>query len=214
MEVPLPLVIRARARTVLVRLVALTCLAMFAGTGAALADGTSGSCPSQPLSTPFAQWGDTSDYFLVPGGSFEGTADQVGWTLNNATLTSGNEPWYVNSPTDDQSLTISGGGSATSPFFCVDNTMPDLRFFAQEVTAGSDLEVKAILQTAWGQISLPIADLADGSMSNWSPTTPIGVTTGPIPSGQSMQVALEFSLPASSGDWQVDDVYFDPYRSG
>ena len=42
----------------------------------------------------------------------------------------------MNGSGDGQSLTIAGGGSATSPYFCVDNTMTSLRFFAQQVGAG------------------------------------------------------------------------------
>jgi hypothetical protein len=27
-------------------------------------------------------------------------------------------------------------------------------------------------------------------------------------------VALRFRAPVSSGSWQIDDIYVDPYRSG
>lgn len=172
------------------------------------------TCQTPPISTPFSQWGDTNSYYLAPGGSFEGTADQVGWTLSDATLTPGNEPFYVDAPGDSQSLTIDGGGSATSPYFCVDNTMASLRFFAQQVTSGSDLQLQALVQTANGPQTVSLTDLADGSMPSWAPTQPIvGDATG-LPDGQTVQVALQFSVPASSGAWQIDDVYVDPWRSG
>ncbi len=188
---------------------AATCVGVFASTGVALA-----SCPTQPVSTPFSQWGDSNDYFLVPGSSFEGTADQLGWTLSNASLTAGNEPFNVNDPGDQQSLTINGGGSATSPFFCVDETMSGLRFFAQQVDAGTDLRVKALIQNADGSVTaVPIADLADGSMPAWAPTDPLG-GSGHLPAGSSLMVALRFRAPVSSGSWQIDDIYVDPYRSG
>jgi hypothetical protein len=198
-----------RVRKAIRRLAALTGLAFFAATGAALA-----SCTQQPVTTPFSQWGDTSNYFLVPGGNFEGTSDQVGWSLSNASLTPGNEPFYVDSSSDSQSLTIDAGGTATSPFFCVDNTMPDLRFFAQEATAGTDLEVQAVVDSPYGQITVPVADLADGSMPSWAPTAPISGDSGVIPEGETMMVALQFVAPQSAGSWQIDDVYVDPYRSG
>jgi hypothetical protein len=165
------------------------------------------------VSTPFSQWGDNNAYFLVPGGSFEGTPDQVGWSLSGATLSAGNEPFLVNGPTDGQLLTIDGGGSATSPYFCVDNTMGSLRFFAQQVTAGSDLQVEALVQTPGGGTTVPVTDLADGSMSSWAPTQVIN-GSGTLPSGASVMVALRFTAPASAGSWQVDDLYVDPYRSG
>jgi hypothetical protein len=190
------------------RIAGLACLGVLASTGVAFA-----SCPGQSVSTPFTQWGDTNSYFLVPGGSFEGTPDQVGWSLSGASLTPGNEPFYVDGSGDSQSLTISAGGSATSPYFCVDNTMSDLRFFAQEATAGSDLEVQALVQTDNGVQTVPVEDLADGSMPSWAPTQPVG-DTGALPDGDTLMVALEFSVPQSAGSWQIDDVYVDPYRSG
>jgi hypothetical protein len=202
-------VIHRRLRRAIFSVASLTCVAMFASTGVALA-----SCPTQPVSNPFSQWGDSNDYFLVPGGSFEGTSDQVGWTLSNASLTTGNEPFNVNDPGDQQSLTINGGGSATSPFFCVDDTMSSLRFFAQQAGGGTNLRVKALVQNADGGVTaVPVADLADGSMPAWAPTDPLG-GSGHLPAGTSVMVALRFRAPVSSGSWQIDNIYVDPYRSG
>ena len=65
--------IHSRVRRAFLALAGVSSVALFAGTGAALA-----SCPPQPVSTPFAQWGDTNDYFQVPGGSFEGTPAFLG----------------------------------------------------------------------------------------------------------------------------------------
>lgn len=206
----MPLVIHPRARTALWRLAAVTGVAMFAGTGAAYA-----SCSTPPVSTPFAQWGDGNSYFLAPGGSFEGPADQVGWTLDNADLTAGNEPFDVGSPSDGQSLTIDAGGTATSPTFCVDNSMRSLRFFAQQATAGSDLQVNALVQRGDGTpLTIPLTDLADGSASTWAPTAPILADTSSLADGATVQVSLQFSVPQSAGSWQLDDIYVDPYRSG
>jgi hypothetical protein len=211
-----------RARRTIRRVAAATCLAFLATAGSALA-----SCPSdQPLSTPFQQWGDTNSYFLVPGGSLEGTVDDVGWDLSNAELTPGNEQFNVNDPGDSQSLTIDGGGSATTPFFCVDNSMPSMRFFARQTAQGSDLQVEAVIRTWHGDVVKPIGDLADGSMpadgstsadgsmSRWGPTDPIDGGASQLPADRTLMVALRFEVPSSDGSWQIDDVYVDPYRSG
>jgi hypothetical protein len=187
----------------------LTCVAVFAFTGAAFA-----ACPSQPVTNPFTQWGDTNNYFLVPGGSFEGTTDDVGWNLNNASLTSGNEPFNLNSSSDSQSLTIDAGGTATSPFFCVDSTMQGMRFVAQQVDSGSDLQVVALVKTWRGIRTFPLGDLADGSFASWAPTDSMDGGAGQLPAGRTIQVALQFSVPGGSGSWQMDDVFVDPYRSG
>jgi hypothetical protein len=182
---------------------------VFGGAAAAFA-----ACPSQPVSTPFTQWGDTSNYFLIPGGSFEGTPGQVGWSLSNASLTAGNEPFDVNDSTDGQSLTINAGGSATSPYFCVDNSMPDLRLLAQQAAAGSDLKIAALVQTPSGVNAYSVGDVADGSIPSWAPTSPITGNSGAIPDGTSLMVALRFTVPGAAGSWQIDDAYVDPYRAG
>jgi hypothetical protein len=194
---------------------AVAVLGLLAVPGGALASNSIlATCQTPPISTPFSHWGDNNDYFLAPGGSFEGTADQVGWTLSNATLTSGNEPFGVNDPGDSQSLTIAGGGSATSPYFCVDNTMSSLRFFAQQVDAGAGLRVQALVQTSNGVTTEPLARLYDGSMPAWAPTDPIATDFSGLADGQTLTVALRFMVRSSSASWQIDDVHVDPYRSG
>lgn len=172
------------------------------------------TCQTPPVSTPFSQWGDDNDYYLAPGGSFEGTADQVGWTLSGASLSSGNEPFFENGSGDSQSLTIAGGGSATSPFFCVDNTMSSLRFFAQQLSAGAGLRVQALVQTAGGVTTVPLGHLLDGSTPTWAPADPIAGDTSGLADGQTVMVALQFTVRSSAASWQIDDLYVDPYRSG
>ena len=203
------LLVHTRLRVAIGLTAVLAVMGLLAAPGVALA-----SCPPQPLTNPFAQWDDTNNYFPVPGGTFEGTAGEVGWSLWGASLTSDNESYFVNSPTDGQSLTIAGGGKATSPFFCVDNTMQSLRFFAHQANPGGDLRVRAIVQSVTGVTNVPVADLADGSMPAWAPTASIPGDTSGLADGQTIMVALKFSVPASAGSWQIDDIYVDPYRSG
>ena len=104
----MPLVIHPRVRKTIGRIAALTCVAVFVSSGAAFA----AQCPTQTSQPKFARWGDNARYFLVPGGSFEGTPAQVGWTLSGATLTSGNEPFHINSAPDSRSLLVDGGPGA------------------------------------------------------------------------------------------------------
>jgi len=92
--------------------------------------------------------------------------------------------------------------------------MSSLRFFAQQAGGGTNLRVKALVQNADGSVTaVPVADLADGSMPAWAPTDPLG-GSGHLPAGTSVMVALRFRAPVSSGSWQIDDIYVDPYRSG
>jgi hypothetical protein len=203
-----PLVIHPRVRKTIGRIAVLTCAAVFVSSGAAFA----AQCPTQSAKQKFSKWGDSSSYFLVPGGSFEGTPAQVGWTLSGATLTAGNEPFHLNAASDDQSLEIGGGASATSPAFCVDSTMPSIRFFVRQTEPGSDLRVQGVVPTSHGPLTVTVADLPDGSVSWWTPVQ-ITVQTNRIPKGFSVAAAMRFVVP-SSGSWQIDDVYVDPYRAG
>jgi hypothetical protein len=206
--------IRSRLRGVTL-IAALAFLGLLAVPGGALASNAIlATCQTPPVSALFSQWGDDNDYFVAPGGSFEGTADQVGWTLSNATLTSGNEPFRVNDSGDSQALIVAGGGSATSPFFCVDNTMGSLRFFAQQVSTGAGLRVQALVETSDGVTTVPLAHFLDGSMPTWAPTDPIAADTSGLSDGQTVMVALQFTVRSSAASWEIDDVAVDPYRSG
>lgn len=140
----------------------------------------------------------------------------MGWRLANSTLTAGNEVFYANSSTDNQSLTVNGGGSATSPFFCVDSTMPHFRFFARQRATGTGLNIDVVVKSATGAYigTFPATGLGDGSMPSWAPTPMLGMANGAtMPAGMTVQAALRFKAPAA-GSWQIDDLYIDPYRMG
>ena len=211
----LPLVIHPRVRKTIGRVAAMTCVAAFATTGTALA-----CAPSPNVSPVFQQFGDTSSYFLAPGGSFNGPGTG-GWSLNNATLTPGGDPFNIGGP-GSQTLTISANGSAQSPSFCVDSTMPSFRFVTNEVAPGSDIRVDALYHVGGpgsgpgvpnGNTTVTLTDIADGAYgSTWAPVQPILFKA--LPAGTSASVSLKFSVPQSSGAWQIDDVFIDPYRMG
>lgn len=191
------------------RLAALTAALMFAIPAVASA----ASCPAQPTATPFTQWGDAGSYFALPGGNFESSLADSGWSLHRAELTASNEPFNVAAGTDSHSLTIDGGGTAVSPSFCLDDAMPYLRFFARSLGVPGKLQVRLVVQTPAGQVSAPfsrVAELATGSMPDWAPTPLLTLTNGVTGTGVAR---LVFSVAGHRG-WQVDDIYVDPYRMG
>ena len=58
--------------------------------------------------------------------------------------------------------------------------------------------------------TFPVADLADGSNSGaWAPSPQIVFPS--LPPGLTLQAALRFSVPQSSGSWGIDDVFIDPW---
>ncbi len=207
----MPFVMHPRVRKGLGRLAAMTALGVLASTGVAAA----ASCPTVSTTTPFSQFGDNNQYFVAPGGTFEGSSLPAGSRVSgNVSLTQGNEPFHVVSASDSQSLTIRGGGSITLPYTCVDSTMPDFRFFAHQVAGGGSLKVSILVKTAGVTLYVPLANLADGSMNAWAPTAQIFAPSGvTLPPGITVLGALRFSVPRGSAAWQIDDVLIDPYRT-
>jgi hypothetical protein len=190
--------------------VALVGLAMLIAAPVASADSSSG-CPIPPSSPVFAPFGDNANYSLVPGGDFEGS--MAGWTLNNASVANGNEPWQVGGQSDSQSLQISPGGEAVSPSFCVTNAFPNWRFFALSNANGgwhSGLRVSIQWTGQNGQSGeVPVAYLPSGWFTQWQPTRSL-MLGALLQDGTTMQVQLVFDA-GSGGSWNIDDVYIDPY---
>jgi hypothetical protein len=178
--------------------------------GGAVADGTASSgCPDQQLSQPFVAWGDAGQYALVPNGDFENGLD--GWSVSGgAGLVSGAEPWQVTDANETQSLELPAGSSASSPAVCVDADDPSVRFFAvNNGDPASLLSVGVSFTTLLGlQVSLPIDVISsDGS---WQPSPQVLMLVNALALDSTMPVQFTFT-PIGAGDWQIDDLYLDPW---
>jgi len=197
----------------LVAAIATTALAAPAA-NAGLLVSSAESCDTQTYSKPFAKWLDYMTYTPVPGGSFEAGAKP--WTLSGSRVVSGNETHYVNSRNDTRSLSIPQGNSATSPAMCVGLDEPTLRFFAKQGggllgTATSTMAVTVEFETSAGLIvSAPVGVVA--ANSGWQPSLPMLVVANLLPLMPDDTTAVRFRFTAVTGNWQIDDVYVDPYR--
>jgi hypothetical protein len=173
------------------------------------------NCPEQTVAQAFLPWLDPMNYTLVPGGSLEDGA--AGWSLNGASVVSGNEPWQVHGDGEGRSLKIPAGKSATTDTICVGLEHPTLRFFAKSsgnsllgslVTA---LTVEVVFEdNAGGVHALPIgAVLPD---SHWTPTLPYPILVNLLPLLPDDKTPVQFRFRAVGGaSWQIDDVYVDPH---
>jgi hypothetical protein len=173
------------------------------------------NCPDQTVDQAFLPWLDPMSYTLVPGGSLEDGA--AGWSLNGASVVSGNEPWQVHGDGEGRSLKIPAGKSATTDTICVGLEHPTLRFFAKSsgnsllgslVTA---LTVEVVFEdNAGGVHALPIgAVLPD---SHWTPTLPYPILVNLLPLLPDDKTPVQFRFRAVGGaSWQIDDVYVDPH---
>ena len=168
---------------------------------------STGACNEAALSQPFARWGDTNSYELVPQGNFEGSLSQ--WTLSGkAARAPESEPYGVTGEAGHYSLALPAGASAQSPYTCVNASYPSFRFFARNGSLLSTVLVQVVYKTALGPVALPLGAVA--LSSSWQPTLPMltGSVVGGLLSGGTAQVALRFT--ALTGESRIDDIYIDP----
>jgi hypothetical protein len=169
------------------------------------------ACDSATLTRPFSAFGDTTQYKLVPGGSFEnGTS---GWTFGHgAALVAGSEPFGATGSVGSSSVDLSAGASVTSPFTCVDAAYPTFRFFGRNNGLLSTVAVSVVYKVPLlGEVALPVGVVA--LSGNWQPSAQMltaSVVTGLL-SGGTTNVALRFT--ALTGNSQIDDVFVDPRMS-
>lgn len=170
------------------------------------------NCDEQVLSQPFLPWLDPASYTLDQGGSFENGAP--GWSLNGASVASGNESYNVGGADDSQSLALPNGSSATSAPICVGLEHPTIRVFARN--GGSpfaSLRVDVLFEDAAGGLhSLTIGNV--GSTSSWRPSVQMLVVANLLPLLPGSYTPVEFRFTPQGGSWSIDDVYVDPHHSG
>jgi hypothetical protein len=170
-------------------------------------------CKTPATSQVFLRWLDPLRYELAPGGDAESAA---GWTLTGgARVVSGNEPWKVGDRSDTSSLLLPRGSQATTGVMCVGITHPTIRFFAKRTSGWllDTLKVDVLFEGAGGQVgSLPVGVVLAGG--SWQPTLPYPVLASLLPllPGAQTPVAFRFT-PLGRANWQIDDVYVDPWRS-
>jgi hypothetical protein len=175
---------------------------------------TARNCAANTLTQPFAGFGDRAWYTSVPGGSFE--SGGAAWTLSGgAKIVSGNEPWNVGARTDSRSLSLPAGATATSPAMCVGLGEPTLRYFAKASSLlglTGAMTVDVLTETSLGLV-VPVPLLPGLLTNSWRPslTTPVIANLLPLLPGQKTAVAFRFH--ALTGNWGLDDIYVDPYKS-
>ncbi|MGH2859533.1 MAG: hypothetical protein ACRDMJ_18830 [Solirubrobacteraceae bacterium] len=190
--------------------VVIACLgyAVMSGSPAQAALISTSACDNSALTQPFAHWGDTNQYKLVPGGSFEGGTD--GWTLRGrAAIVPGSEPYGATGSVGSSSLDLPAGSSATSPFTCVNAAYPSFRFFGRNNGLLSTVVVSVVYRLPLlGEVAVPVGVTA--LSGSWNPSLPMltaSAVTGLL-SGGTTQVALRFT--ALTGNSQIDDIFVDP----
>jgi hypothetical protein len=160
------------------------------------------TCPEQPLAKTFAPWLDPAWYQAAPDGGFE---DGGGWSLSRgAAVVDGNQPFLAGA----RSLDLPAGAVATTAPICVTVAHPTLRFFARNTgSPAAPLNVSVVFRTLLGlQVEQPVGVVLAGEQ--WAPS-PIVPVVANVLSGE-----VQFRFRPSGGEWQLDDLYVDPYSKG
>jgi hypothetical protein len=189
-------------------------IAMAAPANAGLLVSSAKDCADDgPPARVFQPWLDLAYYVPAPGGYVESSA---GWDLKGgARVVAGNEPWKVGGASHGNSLLLPAGSSATTGTMCVGLGHPTLRFFAKR-NSGTLLHTMVVevqFEALGGLLkSLPIGVVLSGG--RWQPTLPSLVVANLLPLLPGAQTPVRFKFtPVGRADWQIDDVYVDPWRS-
>jgi hypothetical protein len=184
--------------------VALLAMAVLAGSAQA--------CSYSGAKQVFSGWGDQRNYVLAPDGGFE--AGGAGWALSRgATVVGGNENYYLNSSGDSKSLSLPAGSSAVSPPVCMAIDTPIFRLMARNTgDPSSRLRIEALYNLLGLVRTKVVNNLTVGP--NWAPGQPVSTVLGLstivgtlIPSA----IQIRITPLDATGNWQVDDLFIDPF---
>jgi hypothetical protein len=189
-------------------------LAIMTAAGVMLAIGAASAqaCDYDGAEQVFKPWGDNHSYVLAPDGGFE--AGGAGWSLSDgAAAVEGNESFYLNDSGDSRSLSLPAGSSALSPSICMSLDTPIFRLLARNTgdpTAGLRVEASYKLL---GLIRTKTLSTVKAGPS-WAPSQQMStVLTLSTVVGTLIPSAIQIRITpvGSGGDWQVDDLYIDPF---
>ncbi|HWO82374.1 MAG TPA: hypothetical protein VNM38_01125 [Solirubrobacterales bacterium] len=177
----------------------------------ALSAGSAQACSYSGAEQVFKPWGDQSSYVLAPDGGFE--AGGLGWYLGGgAKVVAGNESFFLNDPADTKSLALPAGSSAVSPPICMSIDTPSFRLLARNSgDPTSYLKVEATYPLLGLVRTKTLSTVKAGP--SWAPAQQMStVLTLSTVVGTLIPSAVQIRItPVGSGNWQVDDLYVDPF---
>jgi hypothetical protein len=178
----------------------------------AFSAGSAQACSYSGAEPVFQPWGDQSSYVLAPNGGFE--AGGLGWYLGEgAKVVDGNESFFLNDPADTKSLALPADSTAVSPPICMSIDTPSFRLLARNSgDPASYLKVEATYPLL-GLIRTKTLSTVKAGPS-WAPAQQMStVLTLSTIVGTLIPSAIQIRITpvGSGGNWQVDDLYVDPF---
>ena len=194
----------ALKRFAVVVMAALTMVACLAASAQACTHGSSAQV--------FKPWGDARSYELGPDGGFESGA--AGWSLNGgAGVVDGNESFFLHGTSDSKALALPAGSSAVSPPVCMSIDTPVFRLLARNSgDPTSRLRVEAVYPLLGLVRTKTVSSVAAGP--SWTPAQPMStVLTLSTIVGTLIPSAVQIRITpvGAGGQWQIDDLYVDPF---
>jgi hypothetical protein len=196
-------------RRALAAIVAIAATGMSAAPAMAASSGlTPSSCTNPLLSQPFASFGDSNYYTLMPGESandFTGT----GWTLSGGasvvktTLADG---------ATGRVLDLPSGSEATSPLMCVNIAMPTARTMIRNVVGSEGVFFYVAYEgtNTWGNPQN--TGQVHGQQTAWTLSDPVNLQPSNLPGWQIAQFTfVAGGNPQNPSDFQIYNTYVDPY---
>jgi hypothetical protein len=183
-------------------------------TGAGVTHAGTVACSSPATKQTFAPWGDTSGYFPITNGTFEGGSG--GWTMYSSgygtpSVGSNQEPWKVNGSTHSKGLSIPAYATAYAPQTCVTKDQDAMRFFYKSPgVSGATLLVKIEVRSDAGQV-VQQWTISAGS-AGWKVSPKFSIPNKRDSSGQ-QNINVTLTPINTAATWVVDDFMIDPFVS-
>jgi hypothetical protein len=170
------------------------------------ATASAASCSYTQTSNVFAPWGDAGTYAPFQGASFESGAS--GWSWGNGARIVGGDSNTLLPSAGTHSVEVPGGGTARSPWMCVNSSTPSMRFFLRRVSGTGNLTVNGVVSSGVDKVTTLITISA--ASDTWQPS-PI-VVIPPFLTASATGINVQFQFTADAGTvFHIDDVELDPY---
>lgn len=166
-----------------------------------------GPCGARSTTAAFARWGDTNQYFVADGGTFEvGSTPWVTWGAARVTLNQ--SPFAMTGLGHTRSMRLPAYSGAGTPPICVFHNEESVRFSYKAPYAGATLAVYVEVANELGYEYTETYITATGRAWDVSPV--IDVPNLRDSNGQQW-ITIWIQPLDGFGTWQVDDVMVDPW---
>jgi hypothetical protein len=144
-------------------------------------------------------------YTPFPGSTFEHGASGWSWD-NKAAIVAGDSNPMLGS-VGTHSVQIPSGGTARSPWVCVNSATPSMRFFVRRVSGSGSLIINGVEHSDKKQLTT-ITRITAGS--SWQPSAVVAFPAVFTASDTGLQAQFQFTADPGTV-FRIDDIELDPY---